>query len=181
MTITPAPPPPRRLNPAAILIGLATLIALGPSILKHQREHEVPSAAQRAWRMPEIVGQTQSDLVGRFGPPLSTKDYSLLEGSFAGPEVGLKHYYVLKDRGYAAHLKDVPETWTYPQYTTIREMIWQLPDSYLTVWLHEPRAEVSLAADTMEFTLPSTDPNEWVALDDYRIDKGLLAKPPAVR
>jgi hypothetical protein len=46
------------------------------------------------------------------------------------------------------------------------------------VWLHEPRGEATMEKDTMELTLPKTAPGAWVALDDYRIDKGLLAKPP---
>jgi hypothetical protein len=181
MIIPTAPPPPRRFNPyVALLLGLATVIALVPSLLP-RREQARPAVPleKRAWQMPELVGRTQSELIGRFGTPLSTKDYSLLEGSFAGPDIGLKHYYLLKNPGYAARLKDAPKAWTFPQYTTIRELIWKLPDSYLTVWLHEPRTEASLEKDTIDLTLPSTAPGEWVALDDYRIGQDLLAKPLA--
>jgi hypothetical protein len=181
MKIPPAPPQPfRPARLVAIGLALVALVALGPSMLEHGKVRVVPPE-KRAWRMPDVAGRTESDLIGEFGAPLSTKDYSLQEGSFAGPEVGLKHYYLFQARDYAGRLKDAPMSWTFPRYTTIRELIWKLPDSYLTVWLHEPRAEVSLEKDTIDLTLPATAPNEWVALDDYRVGKDLLAKAPEAR
>ena len=47
-------------------------------------------------------------------------------------------------------MKEAETTWTYPQYSTIREMIWRQQDSYLTIWLHEPRAEIDLGANDAE-------------------------------
>jgi hypothetical protein len=180
--IQPAPPPPRRLNMAVVVIlVVATAFAVVPTFRQHQTQSTEPPIEKRAWQMPDVIGKTQNDLIGRFGPPLSTKDYSLQEGSFAGPEIGLKHYYLLRDPAYAARLKDASTRWTFPKYTTIRELIWRLPDSYLTVWLQEPRAEANFEGDNVNLTLPSTAPGEWVALDDYRIGKDLLAKAPPVR
>lgn len=177
MIIPPAPlRPPRRLNLVAAGLALVVLISLAPAIFDFQKSRILPPA-QRSWRMPDILGSTQSELVGRFGAPMSTKDFSLQEGSFAGHSMGLKHFYPLKTPGYAQLLKDAPVTWTFPQYSTIREVIWKLPDSYLTVWLHEPRAEVNLAGDAIDMTLPKSPPGEWVALDNYRVGKDLVAQP----
>ncbi len=159
-------------------LAIVTAIAFAPSVFKHGEQRAVPPE-KSSWRMEDVIGRTQSELVERFGAPISTKDYSLAEGTFAGPEIGLKHYYLLKTPGYAARVKDAPAKWTFPQYTAIREMIWKLPDSYLTVWLHEPRGEASLSQDTIDLTLPATAPGAWVALDDYRVGKDLLAKAPS--
>ncbi len=165
----------------AVVVALvvATGFALGPTFRQHQKQSTEPSVEKRAWQMPELIGKTQTELIGRFGPPLSTKDYSLQEGSFAGPDIGLKHYYLFKDPGSAARLKDATTSWTFPKYTAIRELIWKLPDSYLTVWLQEPRAEASFEGDNANLTLPATAPGKWVALDDYRVGKELLARNPA--
>ena len=181
MIIPPAPPPLfRRSRLVAVGLALATVIVLGPSMLQQQKARIVP-LERREWQMPDLIGSTQNDLIARFGPPMSTKDYSLTEGSFAGPDIGLKHYYLMKAPNYAARLKDAPTTWTFSKYSAIRELIWKLPDSYLTVWLHEPRAEASLGQDGIDLTLPATAPGQWVALDDYRIGKDLLAKAPPAR
>ena len=182
--IQTVPPPPRRLNMAVVvLLVVATGFALAPMFRQHQTTpgSTEPPIEKRAWQMPDLIGKTQGDLLRRFGPPLSTKDYSLLEGSFAGPDIGLKHYYLLKDPSYAGRLQGATTRWTFPKYTTIRELIWKLPDSYLTVWLQEPQAEASFEGDNANLTLPSTAPGEWVALDDYRVGRDLLAKVQAVR
>ncbi len=176
MLIPPAPPrQPHRLNLVALGLALVTVIALVPAILDFQKSRIVPPE-KRSWRMIDILGQTQAELEKRFGAPVSTKDYSLSAGSFAGHSIGLKHYYAMTAPGYADLMKDAPVTWTFPQYSTIREIIWKLPDSYLTVWLHEPRAEVSLNGDMVDLTLPKTAPGQWVALDNYRVGKDLLAR-----
>jgi hypothetical protein len=173
MIIEPAPPRP--FNAAKLLVVVVVLIGAGVFITlsRQQPEHVAKPAASQQWQMPDLIGQTQDELSGHFGAPLSTKDYPLTEGSFAGPETGLKHYYLFKDPGYAAHMKAAPAKWIYPQYAAIRELIWQLPDSYLTVWLHEPHGAANLAGDSIEITLPQTPPGAWVALDDYRVGKDL--------
>jgi hypothetical protein len=179
MIIPPAPPRP--FNAVKLLVIVAVLVGAGLFMVLSRRQPAPPSAqpaSQQQWQMPELIGQTQDALIARFGAPLSTKDYPLSEGSFAGPEIGLKHYYVFKSPGYAARLKGAPMKWSYPQYTTIRELIWQLPDSYLTVWLDEPHGSANLDGDSIEITLPKAPPGAWVALDDYRVGKDLLAKRP---
>ena len=66
----------------AVVVALvvATGFALGPTFRQHQKQSTEPPVEKRAWQMPELIGKTQTELIGRFGPPLSTKDYSLQEG-----------------------------------------------------------------------------------------------------
>ena len=68
--------------------------------------------------------------------------------------------------------------WRYPQYSTIRELIWKLPESFLTVWFHEPRAEVDLGKvgpdGQADIELPDTVAGDWVALDNYRLGNDLV-------
>jgi hypothetical protein len=180
LTMIIPPAPPRPFNVAKLLVIVVALVGTGLfiSLSRRQPPTSAKPTSQQQWQMPELIGQTQDALIGRFGAPLSTKDYPLSEGSFAGPEIGLKHYYLFKSPAYAARLKGAPTRWSYPQYTTIRELIWQLPDSFLTVWLDEPHGSADLNGDSIEITLPKAPPGAWVALDDYRVGKDLLAKRP---
>jgi hypothetical protein len=152
-------------------VGLAIAIAaaLAPSILEFQKER-VLTPEKRSRRMPELTGITESAAEKRFGKPMSVHDYSLSYGTFAGPRIGQKHYYLFKWADYQEHVKDAETVWGFPQYSAIREIIWKLPDSYLTIWLHEPRAEMSLGdGDTIDLTLPTASSGDWVALDNYRV------------
>lgn len=162
-------PPARRVNWWAVALAVGIVAALTPSILNFQRQRAL-TPERRNRRMPELAGISESKAEGLFGKPLSVHDYSLSYGTFAGPRVGLKHYYLFRSADYQAHVKDAETVWGFPQYSTIREIIWKLPDSYLTIWLHEPRAEMSLGdGDTIDLTLPSVAAGDWVALDNYRV------------
>ena len=97
----------------------------------------------------------------------------------AGPEVGQKKYWPLKSPDYAKHDGGRRRSlWRYPQYSTIREMIWKLPDSFLTIWFHEPRAEIDLSAvgpdGQASITLPDTSHGDWESIDNFRLGNDLV-------
>ena len=186
----PIEPPRRRFNRTAVYLAVAIAAATLPFTLHYQQKrigvmHPPPptnyAVSSSQGPLPELYNITDKQATARFGTPVETHDYSLSYGSFAGPYNGLKHYYRFKDPDYAQHMQGAETTWTYPQYATIREMIWRQQDSYLTVWLHEPRAEINLAGDDAEVTLPDTSAGDWVALDNYRVGKGLLRAEPKFR
>ena len=183
----PLEPPRRRFNRTAVYLAVAIAAATLPFTLHYQQKRvgvmntPPPSnfaTANSQGPLPELYNLTDKQATARFGAPVETHDYPLNVGSFAGPYNGLKHYYRFTDPDYEKHMQGAETTWTFPQYSVIREMIWRQQDSYLTVWLHEPRAEVELGADDAEVTLPSTGSGEWVALDNYRVGKGLLKAEP---
>ena len=158
----------------AIVIAAACI----PFTLKFQAKHS-PDMSTRRWQMLNLQGITATEAVRRYGPPTVTHDYSLEAGSFAGPVRGWKHFYRLDSPELAEHSKD-PVVWSYPNYSTIREMIWKLPDSYLTMWLHEPRAVINLDGDSSEVLLPKSG-GDWVALDNYRVGNALLKTEPVLK
>ena len=185
----PPEPPRRRFNRVAVYLAVAIAVVMLPFTLHYQRERAAlpkpPPAnfatANSQGPLPELYNITDRQARERFGAPVETRDYPLSVGSFAGPYNGLKHYYRFTDPDYEQHMKGAETTWTFPQYSVIREMIWRQQDSYLTVWLHEPRAEIELGASDAEVTLPTTGSGEWVALDNYRVGKGLLKTEPKFR
>ena len=100
------------------------------------------------------------------------------DGAFAGPAVGMKRFYRAGSPGYDEALKS-PVVWKWPNYSMIREMSWKLPDSYLVVWLHEPRAVIDLEGDQSEIFLPDPSKGEWMSIDDYRVGNDFIKSPPA--
>lgn len=177
----PAPLPPRRYNRTGLYLAIAVALACIPFTLKFQ-EKRVPHMENRQWQMLNLYGISGNEATKRYGTPVQTRDFSLEnDGIFAGPKVGLKHFYRPGNPDYAAHLHD-PVVWKYPDYSTIREMIWKLPDSYLTVWLHEPRAVIDLSGgDDSQILLPATTEGAWVALDNYRIGNDFFKTPPVFK
>ena len=176
----PAAIPPRRYNRTGLYLAIFVALACVPFTLKFQAKR-APHMENRRWQMLNLYGVTSTDAVKRYGPPAQTRDYSLEGGSiFAGPKVGLKHLYRKDSPDYAKHLED-PVVWQYPEYSTIREMIWKLPDSYLTVWLHEPRAVIDLNGDNSQIFLPNTAAGDWVSLDNYRIGNDFFDAPPVLK
>ena len=190
---TPAPrlfppePPRSRYNRKAIYLAVVIAAVTLPFTLRYQRERvgtmkATPpvssTTAETQGPLPELYNLTDKQAKSRFGEPVETHDYSLNYGTFAGPYNGLKHYYRFNDPDYAKHVEGAETVWAYPQYSTIREMIWRQADSYLTVWLHEPRAEIDLTGKDGDIALPSTAGGDWVALDNYRVGKGLLKTEP---
>ena len=184
-------PPRRRYNRTAVYLAVVIAAVMLPFTLHYQKQRlgvmktPPPSSnfatANTQGPLPELYNITDRQAEERFGPPVESRDYPLNYGSFAGPYNGLKHYYRFSDPDYEKHMKEAETTWTYPQYSTIREMIWRQQDSYLTVWLHEPRAEINLGGNDAEITLPDTSSGGWVALDNYRVGKGLIKTEPKFR
>ena len=170
---------PRGYNRGGLYLAVFIAACCIPFTLKFQVNH-TPNMAGKRWQMLNLRDTTGSQAIKRFGPPAVSHDYSLTDGVFAGPEVGLKHYYRVGSAGYDEALKS-PVVWKWPDYSTVREMIWKLPDSYLTVWLHEPRAEISLEGDQSQIILPDTSKGEWVALDNYRVGNDLIKTPPVLK
>ncbi len=175
----PIPPPPTRKRFNAIGIMLAFVIAavLLPYTMKFQRDRFGP-ITKKAYRMAGLEGITEMQAVSRFGPPLVKHDFAMSEGVVAGPDVGQKKFWPLKTPDLADKLKEAGVVWRYPEYSTIREMIWKLPDSYLTIWFHEPRAEIDLSATGPDgeasISLPDTSHGDWVELDNYRLGNDLV-------
>lgn len=187
----PVPPPPSRKRFNAIGIALAFVIAAVtlPYTMKFQRDRFGP-ITKKAYRMTGLDGITEMQAVSRFGAPLAKHDFSMTEGVVAGPEVGQKRYVALKAPDYAKQTGDAEVVWRYPQYSTIRELIWKLPDSFLTIWFHEPRAEIDLSATgpdgAASIALPDTSHGDWEALDNFRLGNDLVrekkgADTPAAR
>ncbi len=174
--LLPTAPRPRY-NRMAIYIAVAIVAVTLPFTLKFQSQR-IASTANKQWRMLALQDTTAAEAIKRFGPPTQLRDYSLAEGSFAGPTLGLKHFYRENSPDYAERLK-APVVWKFPEYSMIREMIWKLPDSSLTVWLHVPRGEITLTGDDTQIYLPPTADGEWVVLDNYRVGNDLL-KPESI-
>ena len=105
-------------------------------------------------------------------------DFSLNDGSVLGPEIGQKKFVSPQAPDYAKRFEDAETVWRYPQYSAIREMIWKLPESYLTIWFHEPRAELDLGNvkpdGEVDIELPDTSKGDWAALDNYRLGNDLV-------
>jgi hypothetical protein len=163
------------------LVAAAVLVAVGllPWTFEHWSKRISPPE-KRLWRMPDLHNITQTEAVRRFGKPLSARDFSLNDGSFIGPRYGLKRFYPLDAPDYAARMEAKGAVaWSFPRFSIVREIIWKLPDSYLTAWFHQPRAEIDFQGEQADLTLPPFAPGEWVALDHCRVGKDLVAKPPA--
>ena len=188
-----APAPRRRLN--RLGIALALVIGLGsiPFTYEFQKNrvtrkdttgektnYEIP-IEKRQYRMKHLEGLTDQQAIARFGPPYIARNYNMNDGAFAGPAVGLKHFYLKTLPDYEARTKDAEVVWTYPQYSIIRELIWQFPDGYLTVWMREPRAEIDLGDNPGAVELPTAPPEggDWVVIDNFRVGKDFVKAPPA--
>lgn len=164
----------RSLNILGVIIAVAAAVMLVPAIYRHQLER-IPPVRERTSRMYDLVGITQNKAIERFGQPNAQKEYQLIKGSVLGPLLGQKNYVPLDSPDYAKRAAGAKVLWSYPAYSAVRELTWQLPDSYLTIWFQEPRGEVSLGDDSATLTLPTTGPGEWVALDNFRLGKDLVA------
>ncbi len=187
-----APEPRRRFN--RVGIALALVIGLGSipftyqfqknrvtrkSVPGEKTDYEVP-IEKRQFKMKHLEDLTEKQATARFGAPYIARNFNLSDGAFAGPAVGLKRFYAKTLPDYEKRLKDAEVVWTFPQYMTIREVIWQFPDSYLTVWMREPRAEIDLGDNPGVVALP-TAPDEggdWVVIDNFRVGIDLI-KPPS--
>ena len=173
----PAPAPPKRFNAIGIVLAFVIAAVLLPYTMRFQRDRFGP-ITKKAYRMTGLDGITEMQAVSRFGTPLVKHDFQMSEGVVAGPEVGQKRYYPLRSPDLAEHLKDAETVWKYPQYSTVREMIWKLPDSFLTIWFHEPRAEIDLGATgpdgSASITLPDTSHGDWEAIDNFRLGNDLV-------
>ena len=175
----PLPPsaPRKRFNAVGILLAFVAAAVVFPYTMKFQRERFGP-ITKKAYRMTGLDGITEIQAVTRFGVPLVRHDFSMTEGSVAGPEVGQKKFYPIKSPDYAQTMEEAPVTWRYPQHSVIREMIWKLPDSFLTIWFHEPRAEIDLSAvgpdGQASLSLPDTSHGDWVELDNFRLGNDLV-------
>ena len=164
----------RGINILGVIIAVAAAVMLVPAIYRHQLER-IPTVRERTSRMYDLVGITQNKAIERFGQPNAQKEYQLMKGSVMGPLLGQKNYVPLDSPEYAKRAADAKVIWSYPAYSAVRELTWQLPDSYLTVWFQEPRGEISLSEDSATLALPNSGPGEWVALDNFRLGKDLVA------
>ncbi len=176
----PAPPPanPRkRFSSLGILLAFVIAAVTLPFTYKFQN-NRTGELRHKAWRMTGLDGITEKEAVARFGQPLVRHDFSLNDGSMLGPEIGQKKFVSLKAPDYAKRFEDAETVWRYPQYSAIREMIWKLPESYLTIWFHEPRAELDLGNvkpdGEVDIELPDTSKGDWAALDNYRLGNDLV-------
>ena len=191
-----APATKRRFN--RVGIALAILVGLGSipftyAFQKHRvldqhdtklktqqsKKLELPPE-QQAWRMRGLDDNTEKQVIARFGPPYIARNYNMADGALAGPLVGIKRFYLNASPDFEARTKDAEAVWTYPQFNVIREIIWQLPDSYLTVWMREPRAEIDLADPSGAVALPTPPENggDWVVMDNFRVGKELVRAAP---
>ncbi len=186
-----APQPKRRFN--RVGIALAVVICLGtiPFTYQFQKsrvtrkspadtktDYDIP-IEKRQFRMTHLEGLTDKQAIARFGPPYIARNYNMNDGAFVGPAVGLKRFLSRTLPDYEARTKDAEAVWTFPQYQVIREVIWQLPDSYLTAWMREPRAEIDISEHPGEVELPTTpDGGDWVVIDNFRVGKDLVKNPP---
>ncbi len=192
-----APAPKRRLN--RLGIGLALVICLGSipftysfqqrriaaqreAKLKspHSKNFDIPPEKQQ-WRQRGLDDNTEKQVTARFGRPFFAHNYNMTDGAFVGPAVGQKHFVPNSAPDFEARTKDAEAIWTYPQFNVIRELVWKLPDSYLTVWMREPRAEIDLTDPSSTVALPA-DPEgggDWVVIDNIRVGKDLIEVAPA--
>ncbi len=176
----PVPPPPaprKRFNAIGIVLAFVIAAVMLPYTLTFQKDRFGP-ITRKAYRMSGLDGITEMQAVSRFGTPLVKHDFSMTEGSVAGPVVGQKKFVPLKAPDYAERVKDAEVVWRYPQYSTVREMIWKLPDSFLTIWFHEPQAEIDLSATGPDgeasISLPDTSHGDWITLDNFRLGNELV-------
>ena len=176
----PVPPPanPRsRFNGPGILLAVIIAAVTLPFTYKFQ-SNRTGALTHKAWRMTGMDGITEKQAIARFGKPLVRHEFSLNAGSVMGPEIGQKKFVSLKAPDYEKQFDAADTVWRYPQYSTIRELIWKLPESYLTVWFHEPRAEVDLGKvgpdGQADIELPDAVAGDWVALDNYRLGNDLV-------
>ncbi len=192
-----APAPKRRFN--RVGIGLALVVCLGTipftyafqqrrvaaqhdAKLKNQQSKnlELPPEKQQ-WRQRGLDENTEKQVMARFGPPIISRNYNMADGAFVGPLVGQKRFVLNSAPDFEGRTKDAEVIWTYPQFNVIRELVWQLPDSYLTVWMREPRAEIDLTDPSSTVALPA-DPEgggDWVVIDNMRVGKDLVKAAPA--
>lgn len=192
-----APVPKRRFNRLGIALAFVVCLGTIPFTYAFQKRRvteqhneslknrqtksiEVPPEKQQ-WRMHGLDDNTEKQVITRFGPPYIARNYNMSDGAFAGPLVGLKRFYLNSAPDFEAHTKDAEAVWTYPQFNVIRELIWQLPDSYLTVWMREPRAEIDLTDPSGTVALPTPPENggDWVVIDNFRVGKDLVKAPSA--
>ncbi len=196
-------PPRRRFNRLAIFLAIGIALLFIPLTLHYQQERvrelharHVPTptptpaksieeagdqsvpAELRQWHMDDVDGMTESQALKRFGNPLLSREYNVTYGAFLGPKFGLKHYHLTNAPDYAQLEKDAQKVWNFPQYATIREMIFKMHESYLTLWMYEPRVEVSIKDGTADALFPRTKAGEWVVLDNYRVGQDLVRNPP---
>lgn len=157
-----------------IIAAVVVVAALAPITFQYQNA-KIPPIRQRAWRMNELQHITEPQALERFGQPVSARDFQMTDGSFIGPRIGQKRYIPLNAPDYNERLRE-PGTVSmqYPQFTVIRELIWKLPDSYLTLWLFQPRAEIDFAGDHADMRLPNSAPGVWAAVDNYRVGLDLV-------
>ena len=192
-----APAPKRRFN--RVGIGLALVVCLGSipftysfqqrrvaaqhdAKLKNQQTKnlEIPPEKQQ-WRQRGLDDNTEKQVIARFGPPFIARNYNMTDGAFVGPLVGQKRFVLNSAPDFEARTKDAEAIWTYPQFNVIRELVWKLPDSYLTVWMSEPRAEIDLTDPNSTVALPTPPEGggDWVVIDNIRVGKDLVKAAPA--
>ncbi len=188
-----APEPKRRINRIGIALALVVCIGTIPFTYQFQKnrvtrkdtthdktDYEVP-IEQRQFRMKHLEGLTEKQATTRFGTPFLSRNFNMSDGSFAGPAVGMKHFYPKTLPNFEALTKDAEAVWAFPQYQVIREVIWRFDDSYLTVWMREPRAEIDISDNAGLVELPAAPEGggDWVVIDNFRVGKDLVKTPPA--
>ena len=200
----PPEPPKHRFNRTAIYLALAVAVVVIATVQfqsRHPQEtgaanrgaHPTPMATPpsveevgdssqpaelRQWHMQGVDGITETQARKRFGSPILTRDYNVTYGAFLGPKYGLKHYYLNSSPGFEQRAKNAQVEWNFPQYSTVREIIWKLHESYITLWLGEPLREVNIQGDNATAIFPPTAPGDWVVLDNYRVGQDLVKAPP---
>ena len=186
-----APEPKRRFN--RVGIALAVVICLGtiPFTYQFQKnkmarrdpadtktDYDIP-VEKRQFRMKHLEGLTDKQAIARFGTPHLARNFNMNDGAFAGPAVGMKRFYLKTQPDFEARTKDAEAVWTFPQFQVIREVVWEFPDSYLYVWMREPRAEIDIADNPGLVELPvAPDGGDWVVIDNFRVGKDLLKPTP---
>ena len=130
--------------------------------------------------MRGLDDNTEKQVLARFGPPYLSRNFNMNDGAFVGPLVGQKRFVYNNAPDFEARVKDAEAVWSYPQFNVIREIVWQLPDSYLTVWMREPRAEIDLTDPNGVVALPTAPEGggDWVVIDNYRAGKDLVRTAP---
>ena len=192
-----APAPKRRFNRVGIAIALVVCLGSIPFTYAFQKRRvtdqhdtklksqqskkpEVPAERQQ-WRMRGLDDNTEKQVLARFGPPYLARNYNMSDGAFVGPFAGQKRFVYNNAADFETRTKDAEAVWTAPQFNVIREIVWQLPDSYLTVWMREPRAEIDLTDPSGVVALPTAPEgsSDWVVIDNYRVGKELVRAAPA--
>ncbi len=187
-----APEGKRRFSRVGIILALVVCLGTIPftyrfqmnraahrSPVSEKTDYDIPME-KRQFRMKHLEGITDKQAIARFGAPAVARNYNMQDGAFIGPAVGLKHFYSKKQPDYEARTKEAEAVWTFPQYQVIRELIWQFPDSYLTVWMREPRAEIDIADHPGLVELPvAPDGGDWVVIDNFRVGTYFVKTTPA--